>query len=423
MNNKGITQYLDQYAEPDIRALASLPVDFNWQSAVVLPLYRETPDAVIPLLQLPSSIAKAQGNHPHTSVLWIAVVNQPDSDDHAEPQQQLVETLQSQSQLLWQQGHLSLLSLGQSGSACLLVQRFADDLRLPEKQGVGLARKIGADIAVQLWGKQQLQDPWIRSTDADVQLPDDYFSTSPTAPNAVAGVYQFQHQRLSRIPASAEIVAATQYYETRLHYYVAGLKYAGSAYAYHTIGSCLLFHCVSYCQVRGFPKRAAGEDFYLLNKLAKLGSIETLPCCIGIGARASDRTPFGTGTAATQISELAQPALDYLTYDPAIFTELKHLLTAIEHGVINRDLTALHSGLSTTTVDALASLGYQNAFAKLLQNAKTEAQLRQQVAGWFDAFRTLKFVHFLEANGYPAVPLQQALERAPFWSDNKVSLL
>ena len=69
---------------------------------------------------------------------------------------------------------------------------------------------------------------------------------------------------------------ATALYELRLHHYVLGLEYAGSPYAYHTLGSCLAVKADAYAQVRGFPKRAGAEDFYLLNKLAKLGAMPRL---------------------------------------------------------------------------------------------------------------------------------------------------
>ena len=65
-------------------------------------------------------------------------------------------------------------------------------------------------------------------------------------------------------------------YEYSLRYYVAGLTYAQSPYAFHTIGSTMAVNAEHYASVRGFPRREAGEDFYLLNKLAKVGSVHTL---------------------------------------------------------------------------------------------------------------------------------------------------
>ena len=59
-----------------------------------------------------------------------------------------------------------------------------------------------------------------------------------------------------------------------LRYYVAGMKYARSHLThFHTIGSTMAVRASYYAKVRGFPKREAGEDFYLLNKLAKVGTV------------------------------------------------------------------------------------------------------------------------------------------------------
>ena len=126
----------------------------------------------------------------------------------------------------------------------------------------------------------------------------------------------------------------TQLYEYSLRYYVAGLSYAGSPYAFHTIGSTLAVNAVHYARVRGFPRRQAGEDFYLLNKLAKVGSVRQLSAetdCepIDIAARRSDRVPFGTGAAVGKLMELENPATEFLLYHPAVFGLLRGWLGSL----------------------------------------------------------------------------------------------
>ena len=61
-----------------------------------------------------------------------------------------------------------------------------------------------------------------------------------------------------------------------MSYYVAGLAMAGSRYAHHSLGSTIAVHAKTYAAVRGYPKRSAGEDFYLLNKICKLAPVERL---------------------------------------------------------------------------------------------------------------------------------------------------
>ena len=87
-----------------------------------------------------------------------------------------------------------------------------------------------------------------------------------------------------------------------MSYYVAGLAMAGSRYAHHSLGSTIAVHAKTYAAVRGYPKRSAGEDFYLLNKICKLAPVERLAGpALSIEARISARVPFGTGPALRRL--------------------------------------------------------------------------------------------------------------------------
>ena len=140
----------------------------------------------------------------------------------------------------------------------------------PADLGVGLARKTGCDLALQwmhegaISGAVDLQ--YRCRCDAAARLLQQLEGITR---EAVAAVFPFLH-----VPGTAPAIdRATTLYELRLHQYVLGLEYAASPYAHHTLGSCLAVKADAYAQVRGFPKRAGAEDFYLLNKLAKLGAI------------------------------------------------------------------------------------------------------------------------------------------------------
>jgi len=98
------------------------------------------------------------------------------------------------------------------------------------------------------------------------------------------------------MPVNYEGQAAICCYEIFLRYWVLGLKYAKSPWAFHSIGSTIVTSTDSYLKVRGMNKREAGEDFYFLNKLAKIGSIDYIrDTCVFPSARSSSRVPFGTG--------------------------------------------------------------------------------------------------------------------------------
>ena len=132
------------------------------------------------------------------------------------------------------------------------------------------SREGNYDEALALIAGGLVQNPWIRCTDADVEVPSDYFTAIAEIPaDASAAIAPFVH-----VPeGDANQQEAMRLYDAYLQDYVDGLSRAGSSYAFHTIGSLISVQARHYAMVRGVPKRAAGEDFYLLNKLAKVGRV------------------------------------------------------------------------------------------------------------------------------------------------------
>ncbi|WP_085299767.1 glycosyltransferase family protein [Cognaticolwellia mytili] len=414
---KTCSKYLAHYAEQEVASLVSFPKQFDYQHVLVIPAFQESVQFIERFIA--SSLAEQQ-------CLLIVVVNQPDSDfgqQHSQVQVDLERDILALGLMLWQQDNLRLVSLvnssinPQSNSAVLLVNRYTQPI--PAEQGVGLARKIGADLAADLFLRGRIVSPWIHSSDADAHLPDNYFSAHSTeniavthlveAKIAVATCCNFYHH--SEQP---KIHQANKLYETALRYYVAGLHFAQSPYAYFTIGSILSFDIYAYCQVRGFPKRSAGEDFYLLNKLAKLGTVLYIPeVTIKLDARPSERVPFGTGPAVKSIITLTEQARDYTYYNPKVFIELKTCLLAFDSLWQYRDEPQIWlKFLPTITQQALENIGVLSFITK--QQKASKAQFDKQLIVWFDSFKTLKFIHALRELGLNNIPLEQALAKAPF---------
>lgn len=292
---------------------------------------------------------------------------------------------------------------------------------LPEGEGVGLARKLGADLAAALVWTGRLRSRFLHCTDADVLLPPDYFeqaapfeSTDESKGGGTSGpaalLYRFRH-RPDRDPKTARAILL---YESYLRYYVLGLRHAGSPYAFQTIGSTFAIDAAAYAQVRGFPKRLAAEDFYLLNKVAKVGQIQGLRGgTITIEGRESDRVPFGTGRAVREILSRGMTEAPYCLPDPCGFDVLRSALEALD---------AVASGGNPPPMDAylaeaLTSLGAFDLFAKLKAETLDTTQRRRRVHDWFDAFRTLKLLHWVRDHGHPPLPFRDALERASFVPD------
>ena len=267
----------------------------RYQRVLTIPAYDEPPDFLDHVCRRLPDLDR---------VLIVVVVNAPEGD----PQQALERT------------RTLLESLSGSAEGVLAIDRVSRPL--PAKQGVGLARKIGADICCALIDRGTVASTLIHMTDADTVLPPDYFEAAA----ATEGITLLPFRHRARNPALARAAAL---YELHLHHYVAGLRAARSPYAYQTLGSTIVTDAATYARVRGIPKRNAAEDFYFLNKAAKVARVTSLAGpVIEIAARRSDRVPFGTGPALAAVPPNAD---DYVSYAPEVFSQL---------GRINRRLDA-----------------------------------------------------------------------------------
>ena len=162
----------------------------------------------------------------------------------------------------------------------ILLIESTKDYALDSDIAVGLARKIAADFALLLRHRAPaVFTPYLFFTDADCKLSENYFLAVEQCfkkENAAAIVSTIKHERvfsntLETFPAAVQnTVCATQLYERAITFYSQALALAGCGYSYIPIGSTISVSTKAYEQVRGVPLRAAGEDFYLLNKLNKL---------------------------------------------------------------------------------------------------------------------------------------------------------
>ena len=374
-----VGKYLQYYAEGDIELVEGLTN--QWQEVICIPAFDES-DILLPLLNTLSA---------EKNLLLILVLNSPASAINTEAKlrtQKLGELVKQQFPL---QQTLSencqLLQLNKSASHLLLLEHYS----IPDKEGVGLARKIACDIACKLIHDKKINSTWIHNTDADVTLPTGYFLASKElSKDSAAGIFAFKHLKDS----NPILKNALQLYEYSLFYYVEALKWAGSRYAFHTIGSTLLLNHKTYALARGFPKRVAGEDFYLLNKLRKIGEIESLTePVITLSGRPSSRVPFGTGPAINKISALNKPNEEYFFYHPKCFQFLKEWLTLLPNLWLSAELNSLVK--DEILFNSLRMIGAEEAISHARNNSTSQSGFVKQLHNWFDAFRTLKLIHNL----------------------------
>ncbi|WP_185232033.1 hypothetical protein [Teredinibacter franksiae] len=397
-----IRKYLQQYAEAEIRLLTDLP-PFSVDHCLVIPARNESCDFIQRFFDLAASYT--------ANCLLILVVNRPDTQtDNQENLALEQQALTFFGSALWQNGNLSLYQ--QHNCYLFLVDRHKAH-PIPPKQGVGLARKIASDMACELYQQKKLTKQWVYSTDADAYLPSNYFSSAATTDkNNSALVFSFEHTNKVEPQPTVACWHATQLYEQALKYFHRALQWSGSPYAFYTLGSTLAFSIEHYCQARGFPKRAGGEDFYLLNKLAKLGQVEFCGnISVKIAARESNRVPFGTGPAVAKIMALDPDRQEYCYYNAAIYPYLRSLLESIE-----KMWAALRNGndplqtLPNILRMPLKQLGIDKFFTHSQSHCSSLTAFETQFHQWFDAFLTLKLIHALQETTFPPQPLQSAIE-------------
>lgn len=386
-------KYLNNHAEPECQWLPPW-LGNPFQHALVVPAYDESPAFLTHLLQY------------FQNLCIILVINQPKGTPPSALNQQLATTLAQNGHPLWAKGCLQAFTFP-AENAVLCVDRYSATQQIPPKQGVGLARKIGFDLALSLYHQGMVRSPWLYSTDADATLPACHFQR-PLPPQAAAAVFPFKHQT-----DATPLGRATAIYEAAITYYAQGLQWAGSPYGYCSLGSALAVNALAYAHARGCPKRAGGEDFYLLNKLAKLGGVY---CATGapvqLQARRSQRVPFGTGPAVNAICQL-ESLHHYTYYAPEVFHHLKTLLH-IRPQLGHTPWPQLQQRLPEASQQALTALGIEDFCQHLHKQKGTPQQHHKAFHDWFDAFVTLKFIRHLQAYHLPAKPLHHCLQAAPF---------
>jgi lambda repressor-like predicted transcriptional regulator len=389
-----IAQYLSRYAEPEAADAEHLHTSVlapknTYAQCLVVPAFDEAEDFLPRLLR---NISDRQ------DLLVIIVVNAPKnegqtSDDPGPIQRtlKLLRTLQTPK------------AKPPLDCAKLIIDRVSPERQIPHKQGVGLARKIASDVALALHHSGRITSPWIYQTDADACLPNDYFTT----PMPQRGCAIFPHRHISD---DTEVNAAARLYDLHMSYFVAALRKHGSAYAHPSLGSTLSIHALDYANVRGYPKRSAGEDFHILNKLSKITPLTLLPSpSIEVQARTSARVPFGTGPALSRIIEnlRQQPnGSGYLSYNYASFKLLAQGLAALEAACQSTQGAKVEFPPQVSEI--LNELGLEKVLPKLT-DTNTPRNQRQRVATeWFDALKTLRFIH-LARRFYPDKSLLETL--------------
>ncbi len=331
----------------------------SYRQAAVIPAYDENDE-------FPAALQSLRAAENAENVAVIAVVNHPAGADE-KSSLQLLEYLQT--------------------------QRGVFPLYLPELSGgVGAARKAGMDAFLASQPEEKIPECIIFSLDADTRIEKDYFvKAAPAVLRSGAVTFDFAH-RPADSPAGQR---AIDRYERYLRRYREKLEQAGSPYAFFTIGSAFAVRGDAYIRAGGMKVRQAGEDFYFLQALAKVGKVDFCPdVVVHPSPRVSRRVTFGTGPAVGDL--MAGKELKEIP--DAAFALLAEVLAA----ATGKNLSSPEKFLAALPVKNrrfFEQERFQTAWKNVLGNLpeKPEAAVKA-FHEWFDGLKTLRFLHFSGGN-------------------------
>lgn len=410
-----LNDYLLRYAAGDSWSLKAGTLE-NLEQVVVIPAFAEKD---LLFTTLASIAANSETSLENTLIFCVinnkATASAPDKENNAQTLELLnaLVSKKSLSEFKYDEAlNDSLHKIADRPMRLGCIDAASPGLEISARVGgVGMSRKIGMDMALRLLGYSGEQPRLILSLDADTLVQTDYLSAVRNAfvsGKAKTGIIAYEHQ----MPSDEIEQFAICCYEIFLRYWVLGLQYAQSPYAFHSIGSTMVTTAEGYLAVRGMNRREAGEDFYFLNKLAKISPIRRITSTrVYPSARVSGRVPFGTGAAVGKI--IFSPTYENYLYDPRIFVILKEWLA-----VMRQSFNCSESQILSETRDIDPGLtsflivrGFLSVWPKIRRNAKDQKTYDRQFHNWFDGFETLKLVNYLTKEFYPKIAMSAALIR------------
>lgn len=270
---------------------------------------------------------------------------------------------------------------------------------MPAKHaGVGLARKAGMDHAVKIFQKNN-KEGIIVCLDADSLVALNYLSVLKgyfeKEKDCDAVSIHFEHV-LDVVKYGADVIDTIIAYELHLRIFIRLQKWLGLPYAFQTIGSSMAVKASSYVLYGGMNKRKAGEDFYFLHKIGDKGKVNELrETCVFPSPRISHRVPFGTGKA---IGDALKDEKPVMTYNPVSFEKLKPFITSLPR-IYQVGWHACKSAIDPVVNSFLDENEFEKALENCKQNSKSYAGFQKRFYQWFNAFKLMKYFHYLRDKG------------------------
>lgn len=286
---------------------------------------------------------------------------------------------------------------------------------LPRKHaGVGLARKIGMDLAVEYFLNIQNPEGIIISLDADCTVSPNFltgiFAAYRQIDKLCCTVQNFHHRVENNDP---QLENAIRQYEQYIRYFSQMLRFVEFPYYFHTIGSAFSVAADAYVRVGGMGRQQGGEDFYFLQKVFALRKTKLLnDVFVYPMARYSDRIPFGTGPALQKI--INEPDGQMKTYSFESFLELKEFFNLRQSffkqnaELIRQKIVQLHPAI----IEFSEQTAVLSEIEDSNQNSATLLAFEKRFFHHFNAFKIIKYLNFTHPKFFPYGSLSRQIEKS-----------
>ena len=365
-----IDNYLRKRGVKGPWGLSPIP-NYKFQNIVIIPAYAELEY----IGQTLDSLSQCEVDSFHDIMVVVVVNNEMDATSQImDDNKQTLSTLNNRNDPFY----------------VAIVDASTEGRSIPKKHaGVGMARKIGMDLALAFANPETL----LYCLDADSLVSPTYFSEVQShfkLNDSVAAVVGFSHIK-NKTP---NLEKAIRQYELFLRNTAMKLKDAGSPFGYVAMGSTIICRAHAYTSIGGMPRRKATEDFYFLQEFAKFrGVTEIEAILVYPSSRESERVYLGTGFRMSQAKKGED--LGELAYPNEAFKILKEWLTIASSGYsedINKILTTVQK-LNPLLHDYLLEENINEIWNPLRESSPSEAHFQKQFHRWFDALKTHRLLN------------------------------
>lgn len=272
---------------------------------------------------------------------------------------------------------------------------------LPEKEGVGYARKYGMDYALK--GGSSV----ISCLDADTLVSENYLAelsffydkVQKKPPKYGLALTQFTHQKAETL----ELQEAIDMYEKYMKDHSQKLKREGTPFFPVALGPTLVCSADMYVASGGMPKKLSGEDFYFLQSCIKTSlqqerEILFLHSVVYPEPRLSDRVLFGTGP---KLKGVLTGEDSIVFHKDSSYKMIGDFINFMQEWIKKENLIG---NLSNQVFDTFPTLWYflesESFFSVWLSiyenNKNSKQKLLISFYTWFDGLKIIRFIHFVE---------------------------